>query len=173
MKDIYVVFEKIIRNSRKTAIYQSQILKSVSNVPTAIFGWLKCSHSALRWLAKIKFILASWILKTSLDLTKSNTKTWFKEKLNDWIFQKIACSNQLLHRIKFLMDFNWIRHTSAGQRRLLFIVSAVYAKITLMSYIKKCPGLSCQYDLFLHKKTRFEPFVAFRSIKSRKKQKRD
>ena len=63
------------------------------------------NHSALGWLAKIKFILASWILKTSLDLMKTKRKKGLKKKLNDWIFQKIAFSNQPLHRIKFLMEF--------------------------------------------------------------------
>ena len=29
--------------------------------------------------------------------------------MNDWIFQKSLFSNHPLHRIEFLMDFNWIR----------------------------------------------------------------
>ena len=44
-------------------------------------------HSALRWLVNIKFILDSWILKTSLDLIKSNTKKLLKNFLNDYFFQ--------------------------------------------------------------------------------------
>ncbi len=100
----------------------------------------------------IKIILYTWILKTSLDLTKSNTKTWFKKKLNDWFSQIIAFSNQPLHRIKFLMDFNWIRHTSAGQRRLLFIASAIHAKIIALSYTQFCLVLSCQFWKYGEKK---------------------
>ena len=37
--------------------------------------------------------------------------------MNDWIFQKIAFSNQPPYRIKFLMDFNRIRCTSVARRR--------------------------------------------------------
>ena len=91
--------------------------------------------SALRWLANIKFIPASWILKTSLDLMKTKRKKGFKKNLNDWIFQKIAFSNQPLHRIKFLMDFNWIRYTFVARRCPPFMASVTYVEITYSSFM--------------------------------------
>ena len=42
---------------------------------------LRC-HCALQWLANVKFIPASWILKTSSDLMKTKWKKVLKRKLN-------------------------------------------------------------------------------------------
>ena len=39
-------------------------------------------HCALQWLANVKFIPASWILKTSSDLMKTKWKKVLKRKLN-------------------------------------------------------------------------------------------
>ena len=66
---------------------------------------------------------------------KTKRKKELKKFLNDWIFQKIAFSNQSLHRIKFLMDFNWIRCTYVARRRPRFMASVTYVKITYSTFM--------------------------------------
>ena len=79
-------------------------------------------------------------MKSSLDLIINKKKKLLKKFLADQIFQKSQFSICALHGIKFLMDFNWIRCISENLRKISFMASGSYAKITYIVLIHMYQG---------------------------------
>ena len=82
----------------------------------------------------MKILLASWILKTSLDLIKTKRKKGLKIFLTDWIFQKLKLKFFLLHKSENIMLLYWFKHTSDAHRRFSFRIYYTFAKIIGVSY---------------------------------------
>ena len=91
-------------------------------------------------------------MKSSLDLIRNKKKKLLKKFLADQIFQKSQFSIYALHGIKFLMDFNWIRCISETLRKISFMASGSYAKITYIVLIHMYQGQTGLLPLFYVKK---------------------
>ena len=70
-----------------------------------------------------------------------------------------------LHRIKFLMDFNWIRCISETLRKISFRASGSHAKITYVHIHTYVPGTNGAFTSFLHEKVGFRTCVAWATHK--------
>ena len=109
-------------------------------------------------------------MKSSLDLIRNKKKKLSKKFLDDQIFQKLQFSICALHGIKFLMDFNWIRCISETLRKISFIASGSYAKITYIVLIHMYQGRTGLLPLFEVKKwdsNMIRTYVAWATHKKR------
>jgi hypothetical protein len=100
----------------------------------------------------IHLILASWIHKPSLDLMKNKTKNWIKKNLTDYFFQKLTLKFFLLHRSGNLVLFLHFIPTSENPRKISFMASGIYAKITYIVLIHMGQGRTGLLPLFYTKK---------------------
>ena len=76
--------------------------------------------------------------------------------MDDRVFQKSQFSIYVLHGIEFLMDFNRIRCISETLRKISFMASGSYAKITYIVLIHMSQGRIGLLPLFLREKMSFE-----------------
>ena len=91
--------------------------------------------------------------------------------MDDQIFQKSPFLIHALHGSKFLMDFNWIRYISETLRKISFISSGSYSKISYIVLIHMCHGRTGLLPLFEVKKwdlSEIRTYFAWAKYKKRK-----